>query len=229
MGLLLVAVWAWLHHHPAVAVNAIPLDVLRYIEGIAAVPIFMLIVAIAWSRSQLPRQRHVAGMAVVIGVIYYLQGGLWMLQTTPSAAMGRTPSVAGGIVLQSHDYSCVPAACATACNMLGVPTSEAAMTDLTHTRAGSGATLIRAMAGLQQRLANTRFAVALIETDYEALRNMPTPMLTSLRFEPTQRHMVVIQRIEGDAVWVADPQIGQMYYSKDEFLRYFNGQVLVFE
>jgi ABC-type bacteriocin/lantibiotic exporter with double-glycine peptidase domain len=113
--------------------------------------------------------------------------------------------------------------------MLGVPTSEAAMTDLTHTRAGSGATLIRAMAGLQQRLANTRFAVALIETDYEALRNMPTPMLTSLRFEPTQRHMVVIQRIEGDAVWVADPQIGQMYYSKDEFLRYFNGQVLVFE
>ena len=90
-----------------------------------------------------------------------------MIQSTPRNAFGRQTS--SGPVMQSQDYSCVPAACATALNQLGLPTTEAEMAELTQTRPGTGATLIRALAGLRERLAGTSFSVELVQPGLRAI------------------------------------------------------------
>lgn len=227
LGVALLAIWAYLAHHPAVAVRVIPVAVLSHIEGIAPVPIFMFVIGIVWSQSRVPRQKRVAGWAAVLGVVYFLQGGMWMLQTTP--AVGFAETVTRGAVLQSQEYSCVPAACATALNTLGVYTSEAEMAQLTQTRPGTGATTIRALYGLNLRLAGTPYRAELLEVPARGVDRIALPALTPLQFERTRRHMVTILATDRNGVVIADPVEGQMYLDWPAFQGLYTGQVLVFE
>jgi Peptidase C39 family len=229
MSLLLLFVWSWLERHPAVAVNAIPPHVLSYLEGAGGVPFFMFIIGVAWSRSRLPRQRRVTALAAVMGTIYFLQGSLWMIQTTPSSALGQSPGRdRRSVVMQSADFTCVPAACATALNRLGVPTTEADMAELTQARPGTGATIVRAMDGLERRLAGYPIRVELVEPDYMQLTGLPMPALTPLRVGPTQRHMVVLTHVDDVRVSLIDPQDGRIAMTRREFEQVYEGQVLAF-
>lgn len=226
LGIGLLAGWAYLAHHPAVAVRLIPLDVLSRVEGTAAVPAFMLIVGILWTRSRLPRQRRVAAWAVVLGTVYFLQGGLWMLQTTPQAGFARV--VQRGPVHQSQRFSCVPAACATALNSLGLYTSEAEMAQLTQTRPGTGATTLRALYGLNLRLAGTRYRAKIVAAGPDRLRHLPTPALTPLQYERTRRHMVTVLRTDHWGVWIADPIDGTLCLDWAYFRTVYTGGVIIF-
>ena len=229
ISLALLGVWAWLERHPAVAVNAIPPRLLSYLEGAGGVPLFMLVVGVAWSRSRLPRQRRVTALAAVMGMIYFLQGNLWMIQTTPSSALGQAPGRdRQSVVMQSTDFTCVPAACATALNRLGLPTTEADMAELTQARPGTGATIVRAMDGLEQRLAGHRVRVELVEPDFMQLTALTMPALTTLRVGPTQRHMVVLTHVDNFRVSLIDPQDGRVALTRREFEEVYEGQVLVF-
>ena len=227
LGVTLLGAWAYLAHHPAVAVRVIPLSVLSQVEGTAAVPAFMLIIGIIWSRSRLPRQRRVAAWAVVLGAVYFLQGGMWMLQTTPQVGFAR--GVHHGPVLQSQEYSCVPAACATALNMLDIYTSESEMAQLTQTRPGTGATTLRALNGLNRRLAGTAYTARIVSARPDQLATLPMPALTPLQFERSRRHMVTILRTNQWGVWIADPIDGTMCLDWEYFDRVYTRQVLVFE
>lgn len=227
MALVVLVVWVWLQRHPAVAINAIPTSVLRYLEGTLAAPLYMLVIGIAWSRSRLPRQRRVTMLAMALGTIYFLQGALWMVQTTPSAALGQTVQP-DGLVKQSQDFSCVPAACATALNLLGVPTTEAQMAELTDTRPGTGATMIRAVEGLRRRLEPTPWRPVLLAPKLEDLRELPMPMITPLQFESTRRHMVAVLGPTPLGLHLADPALGELVMSLDELRDHFTGQVIVF-
>ncbi len=229
LGALLVGFWTWLHHHPAVAIHVVPPMTLRYLEGTAAVPIFMMIVGIAHAQSHIPRQRRVAVLAAVLGIVYFFQGGLWMLQTTPTSVMGRTiDKFHGGVVYQTSEFSCVPAACATALNQLKLPTSEAQMAVFTETKAGTGATIIRAYNGLTKRLADEPYGVELVQPSYDDLVGQPLPVLTPLRMQATTHHMVTLLRIDEDGVWLADPQLGKVYMERDEFESVYTDQAIVF-
>jgi predicted double-glycine peptidase len=112
--------------------------------------------------------------------------------------------------------------------MLGVPTSERRMAELTHTRPSSGATLIRALDGLNHRLKHTRIAAELVEPTYAQLDVLPKPMLTPLQLEPTQQHMVVIRRTTPGGVCLIDPQEGFIAMTEDQFRAVYTGQVIVF-
>lgn len=225
-GLVLLGVWVYLIHHPAVAVRVIPVNVLSYIEGTAAVPLFMIVVGVAWGRSQLPRQRRLVFWAAVIGAVYFCNGGMWMLQTTPQIGFAET--VERDPVMQSQEYSCVPAACATALNQLGVYTSEAEMARLTHTRPATGATIIRAMDGLSRRLASSPYQVDMLQPDYEDLVALPMPVITPLQFEATRRHMVTLLRVTPESVLIADPVEGQMVLGREMFEKHYIRQAIVF-
>jgi len=225
-ALALLALWAWLQRHPSVLVQAVPVHILRYFEGTGAVPLFMFIMGVVCQRSALPRQKGLAGMAVCLGVLYFLYGGLWMVQTTPARLLQVT-SVADQ-TLQSEHFSCVPAACATALNRLGVPASEGEMAGLTDTRRGSGATLIRAMDALQSKLSSRQVKVVLAEPRYEKLRKLPMPALALLQPEALRRHMVVLDAVGAKGVTLFDPQIGQIFMSRRAFERMYCGQVLAF-
>ncbi|WP_432799973.1 cysteine peptidase family C39 domain-containing protein [Poriferisphaera sp. WC338] len=228
LGILFLGIWVWLLRHPSLALNIIPLGILSKIEGVAAVPFFMLIVGIARGKSNVPRQRHLTGWACVLGAIYFLHGGIWMLQTTPAKSLAQEvdPST---LVRQSQYYSCVPAACATVLNRLGYPTTEAEMAVLTETRPRTGATLLRAMHGLQQSLKYTTYNVKLIEPDVDQLKTIPLPALTPLQFESTQQHMVTILAVNKYGIRIADPSDGILFFDWPQFETYFRNKVIIVE
>ena len=225
LGVAGLLAWGYLMRHQEVAVQLIPASVLSRVEGVAAVPLFMLVVGIAWTRAHLSRQRHIIGWAMVVGAIYFVQGGWWMLQTTP--AMGQRQATVSGIVLQSQDYSCVAAASATALNMLGIATSEAEMAELTETRPGTGATTLRAMAALERKLVGTGYRVDLVSPDYPRLCLIDLPALTPLQFDATRRHMVTLLSVSPEGVTYADPMEGMAYMDRKSFMKVYRGQVLV--
>jgi predicted double-glycine peptidase len=225
-GLACMGVWVWLHYHPAVAVKLIPVTLLSRIEGVGSVPIFMLLLGLAWARAQLPRQKRVISWAIMFGAVFFIHGGMWMLQSTPEQGFASTVSAES--IRQSQEYSCVPAASAHALTLLGFPTSEKYMARLSQTRPGTGSTMIRAMQGLKERLKGTPYTVELLEVKPEELRYMPYPILTTFRYEPTQFHMVTITDVTDTDVMVADPIEGTMKVSWNTLDMVFSGQVLVF-
>lgn len=227
-GIGLILGWAWLIRHPSVAVHVFPVSVLSRIEGVGGVPMFMLILGVAWARARVPRQRHVIAWSMMLGAIYFVNGGLWMLQETPSAVMGQT--VSANDIRQSQDYSCVPAACATALNLMHIPSTEAQMAGLTNVRPGTGATIIRALDGLNQRLRGMDVQPILLEpTTWRELRSVPLPALTPLQFESTRRHMVVISRMTTDGVWIMDPVEGYIHFNEHAFMAVYRNQLISFQ
>lgn len=225
-GLACMGTWVWLTYHPAVAVKIIPLGILTCIEGVGSVPFFMLLLGLAWSRARMPRQKRVISWAIMLGAIFFINGGLWMLQSTPEQGFAGT--VGHEPVMQSQDYSCVAAASAQVLDLLGIPSSEQQMAELTQTRPGTGSTTLRAMHGLNQRLAHSSYEVELLDVAPRELLHLPTPMLTALQYEPTRRHMVTICRVGDEMVRIMDPVDGDVLLSWDSFEKVFTGEILVF-
>ncbi len=212
-------------HHPSVAVQVVPVSVLTKIEGVGSVPVFMMILGVAWSRSERFRQRAIVGWAMLFGAVYFVNGGMWMLQQTPTATMGQTSN--GGDVMQSQDYTCVPAAAATVLHRLGIEATEAEMAALTLTRPGSGSTTVRALHGLNQKLEGTGYRAELIEVTLAELRKVPVPALTPLQYETTRRHMVAVVGVNDYGLYLVDPIDGRMSLAWDMVEQYFTGQVIV--
>ncbi|WP_428389792.1 cysteine peptidase family C39 domain-containing protein [Mucisphaera sp.] len=224
VSLGLLGVWGWLMHNPHVSLQAIPVGLLVYLEGVGSVPVFMLLVGAAYARSRGWRQGGVTASAGLLGIVYLFHGGWWMLQSTPEHAFGgagRSP-----VVMQTHDYSCVPAACTTTLRLLGVESSEAEMAALTRTRPGSGATLVRAAAGMTEKLAG-RAEVLVVALPVEHLRWAPLPAMTALQFEPTRHHMVTLLRVTEHGVWLLDPVDGLVYMTDSMFRLVYREKLLV--
>ena len=206
---------------------AIPPTVLYYIEGTGAVPLFMLMMGLTYAHSRLAHHKRLAMLSMLLGAIYFLQAGLWMLQSTPTELFAD--SVRGGVVIQSQEYSCVPAACATALRGLGVTASEAEMAQLTQVRPGTGATLIRAAEALRQKLADQPVAVHILDISYDQLPLLTGPLLTPLQFQMGRQHMVVLRRFNEHGVWVADPGQGEIFMRHEELEPVFTGRIIAFD
>lgn len=219
--------WAVLIKHPALAVQIIPLKALSRLEGIAAAPVFLFMLGVGWHMAVLKRQRAVMIVGMLLGAAYFVQGGLWMMRPTPTNAFEEQSGHL--IVHQTQDYSCVPAASATALRLMGLSTTEAEMAELTETRAGSGATLIRALNGLNTRLKHTGITPELLEADYDMLMSIEPPMLTPLQYETVRLHMVTIIEVREDVILIADPQYGLEFVSRRNFEEIYRGQVIAFE
>lgn len=222
--------WAWLVHHPDVALEFIPVEFLSRIEGFGGVPAFMFLLGVLWSRTRMSRQRVLVVWAAAFGGIYFINGGLWLLQDTPTSVMGHTYADAtAGVVLQTQDYSCVPASCATALNLLGQPSTEAQLARLTDTRPGTGATVLRALRGLNTRLAGSPLRARLLALTADGVRRLELPALTPLQYERSRRHMVVILACNESGVWLMDPMTGLGQLDPEAFRTVFVGQVIVFD
>ena len=219
--------WVVLIKHPAAAVRVLPVEWLSRVEGVGAVPAYMLLCGLVWGLARLPRQRRLALWGAVLGTVFLINGGMWMLQSPPPAE--SFDEAHRRVVLQSQDYSCVPAASATALTRMGLPVDEATMARLTQTRAGTGSTLLRAMAGLRQRLEGTDRRVALVAPSYEELQRLPMPALTPLQFQASRRHMVTVLRVEPRGVRMVDPMQGEIFMPREEFVRAYRREVLIFE
>lgn len=227
LAFIMLIGWSVLIKHPAVAVQLIPLAALARLEGIGAAPLFLFMLGVGWHLSVLKRQRAVMVVGMLLGAAYFVQGGLWMMQPTPTNAFD--PENGQLVIEQTQDYSCVPAASATALRMLGINTNESEMAELTETRAGSGATLLRALNGLDTRLRHTGIEPKLLEPDYDALMRVEPPMLTPVQYETARLHMVTIIEVRPDMVFLADPQVGVEFLPRRQFEEIYRGQVIAFE
>jgi hypothetical protein len=224
VGLLWLATWIVLQQRPDVAVRLIPSGMLSQIEGTAAVPAFMLIVGAAMAAAALPRQRVLARVSTLIGVVFFAYGGMWMLQPAPT--LGAAPQRSGP-VLQSTDYTCVAAASATALGMVGIDAGEAEMARLTATRPIYGSTLLRAYAGLERKLDHADHRPVLVQASLDDLHTLPAPALTALSLGTASRHMVVILGTTDRSVYIFDPNVGNRHVPLAEFRRAFSGHAIL--
>lgn len=227
IGVISLAAWAWLVRHPATAVRLVPADVLQYIEGVAALPLLMFALAALRHCAQTLREQVAIALATVAGCAYFAHGGWWMLQQTPRDAF--LSEINQPFVWQSTEYSCVPASSATVLNLLGHPTSEARMAELTQTRPVTGATIVRALAGLEQRLQTTSVRPRLVNLRHDDLDELDTPALALMRLEHTRQHLVVVVDVTPRRVLLADPTNGSARVDRDWFERRFTGDAIVFD
>jgi len=227
VAVLLLMGWSLLIRHPAVAVEVIPLSALSRLEGVGAAPLFIFVMGVGWGLSTFRRQRAVLIIGTGVGIGYFLQGGLWMMQPTPTHAFSNNNL--DYCVYQTQDYSCVPAASATAVRLLGIVANEEEMAQLTETRAGTGATLLRALNGLDHKLKRSDIKPRLLEVDFNKLQNIEPPMLTPLRYDAGALHMVCIVEARPHLVVIVDPQVGLEFLSRYEFESRFRGHVIAFE
>lgn len=227
LAFALLMAWSLLIKHPALAVQIFPIAALARLEGIGAAPLFLFMLGVGWHLAVLKRQRAVMILGMLLGAGYFVQGGLWMMQPTPSNAF--SPENGQLVIEQTQDYSCVPAASATALRMLGLSSTEAEMAELTETRAGSGATLLRALNGIDTRLKHTGIKAILLEPDYDTLMRIEPPMLTPVQYEAARLHMVTIIEVRPHLIMLADPQVGVEFISRRKFEDIYRGQVIAFE
>jgi len=229
LAILLIVFCGWMTRRPNLPLHWLPADMVSALEGVAAVPFFMLLMGIAFACSHLPRHKRLTLLAGGFGILYFLSGGMWMLQTTPSQGLAQTTGDL--FIMQSDDYSCVPAASAMALNQLGIPSSEAEMAQLTQTRVGSGSTIVRAVAGLERKLtdANSPLRPRLMRTPTANVPDYPMPALTTMAYTNTVHHMIVIEGYRNGFYTVSDPQVGRVRLWHEDFDQYYTGNLIVFE
>jgi ATP-binding cassette subfamily B protein len=74
--------------------------------------------------------------------------------------------------------------------------------------------------GLSEAADSLGFRTLGVKISFEKLvENVPLPCIVHWR----QKHFVVVYRIRNDKIWIADPAIGLMKYTKEEFIKYWSG------
>ncbi|MCX5660246.1 MAG: cysteine peptidase family C39 domain-containing protein [Planctomycetota bacterium] len=228
VSLSLLCAWGWLQWNPATLVRLLPLALLSNIEGVAGAPLVALILGVAWSRSRVTRQRAVVLAGAGVCFLYFIHGGFWMLQTTPASAFADQTHPRLSPVMQTQDFSCGPAAGATALRRLGIWTTEAELAELVQARPGSGTTMIRMLNGLSHRLESTNWEPRLVQPDWKGLKRQTMPALALTRPQSTRGHIIAIIAIRGEAALIADPVDGPMWLSQDQFMEIYAGEAIVF-
>lgn len=225
----LIVVWSTLINHPEWFVKLAPSLWISRFEGIGAAPLFLFITGVLWSMGRakpVGRERHLAALCAGVCVFYLAIGGAWMLLPTSTAGLNQERG--SMMVMQSRDYTCVPAATATLLNRMGVASSEQEMAALTFTRPRSGSTMLKAMEGVRARLEmdGRSDQVRLLAPTFDELRHLPYPMLTTLRFHMTSSHMVVLLSANEHFVSIFDPEIGIYQLHRLDFEPLYGGRVV---
>lgn len=224
-----LCIWSWLQWNPATLVRLVPLSVLSMVEGTAGTPLLAVILGVAWRRSRRGHERAAVVLGFLVGAVYFLRGGMWMVQPLPALAFADETGPRRPVVMQTQDFSCGPASCATALRRLGIWTTELEMADVTQARPVSGTTMIRTLHGLTRRLEQTPWRPRLIKADVDQLARLPMPALALTREQATQAHIVTLLQVAPRVVFVADPVDGLMMLSREQFEEIFTGEAMVFD
>lgn len=225
LSVIVLIGWTWLVNHPSLASRFIDADVLKYLEGTASAGPALVLLGAASRRATSQRQRAFVVTGVIACSAFFLYGSAWMLQSTRPEDFSTFNRA--GVVRQSQRFSCVPAACATALNRIGVPTTEAEMAQLTQTRWGTGATLVRALSGVNQRLASTSYHATIEQADWRRLCDADGPSIVLMRFESPRYHMATVLAAKPHVVLLADPAQGMMWLSREQFEESYTGSAIL--
>jgi hypothetical protein len=244
--LALIALAAVPKFKPTLLHTMLPLGVSIHLEGVLATFPWMILVGLVWAGRFTANLRRAAPLMLLLGIVYFLFGGVWMVlpDVRPYERESRTSQ---GVTLQSRPDTCVPAACATALRKLGIPTTEGEMCHVVMARPGRGSTLARAAYGLRKHLARRGIDVVLknLDADEVVWTARPSrPVLVVIRSSLAADHMVVVLGRLRDGVVIANPSpgvhggvspmpvklnLGFEMYRPEDFARLYRGGAIVFE
>jgi hypothetical protein len=142
------------------------------------------------------------------------------------AAETDAPTRASLQIIQSTGWTCGPAALAWALQLRGLPVSEKQAAFLTVTTPFHGTPdrgVIRAAHRLGLR-AELRRGLS-----YEQLMALPRPSLVAWHLGGMVLHFVVLIEMDEDGVTVGDPMLGEVDYTRAEFLRQWQRNAVVLE
>lgn len=252
----LIAVAALPRFFPTLLHAILPLSACVWLEGIPACFPWMLMTGTLWTGPYTERLRRPARWMVVLGIVYFLFGSVWMILPNVQIPV-RENRTGHGLTLQARPDTCVAAASATALRMLGIESTENEMCYVTMVKPSRGSTLTRAAYGLRDYLKRRNINVVIRNISAEKLSQIATPKrpcLVIIRSGLFADHMVVVMgRVvilgQDDGIVIANPSIeetsrvrrtrmdsmfghgyfGYEIYPIDEFEKLYRGSAIVFE
>jgi len=176
--------------------------------------------------SRLPRKplRFLLMILMAVAVVYYAILPITIPYVLREKQKNLNSTVLpGGIVLQSTNYNCGPAAAATALRQLGVQASEGKLAILSHTNPISGSPEDLLCAAVQKGYGDQG-----ILCERKPLRTLEELkkaglVLAVIKYSFQQDHYVTILEVTDDEIMIADPMIGKTSLSHDEFLERWRG------
>lgn len=247
VAVVAVGCTAILRFRPVLLHLYLPLELSIWLEGVVGVFPWMLLVGVLSSGQTTQRLRRAAPLMIILGVVAYLFGGIWML--LPTKVIGEPEQLSPvGVILQNEADSCVPASVAYALRLMDVPATEASMCKVVLAKPTRGSTPARVTYGLREYLRQYNLGVRLRDvTAAEAvdLATWSKPVLVVIRSGIAADHMVtLLGRTDDGNVLIANPSPGvhggipalpsnlghglEVYAPKD-FARLYRRGAVVFE
>lgn len=247
LGVIGVGLAASLRLRPALLHQMMPLEVSVWLDGLVPVFPWMLLVGVLATGETTQQLRRAAPLMVVLGAVYFLFGGIWML--LPTIRVGAPEDLTPvGIILQNRPDTCVPASAANALRMMGVPASEERMCGIVMAKPTRGSSLARAAYGLRTYLRNYDLSVTLRDIDADQAADTATrerPALIVIRSGFAADHMVVLLgRTDDGNILIANPSPGihggvsalphylghgLEVYAPEDFARLYRRGAIIFE
>ncbi len=208
-------------HRPPSAERQIPI----VSTAIGAV---LFILAVCWHLPSRVRRGLIVTLVAIAGGYGFLEISGPLLMPVYGSRLDDT--VAGPTrdlqVIQSTGWTCGPAALAWALQLRGLPVSEKQAAFLTATTPFHG-TPDRGVLRAAHRLG---LAAHMERGDsYEQLLRLPRPSLVTWHLGGMVMHFVVLIGMDERGVKIGDPMLGEVDYSKDEFLAKWGRSVVVLE
>ena len=205
--------WFYLHEATDLALRLIAWDDWVFFERI---PLYFAILLLLMMC--IPRLRKVSGRWVAcLGALFWVYTVLEVgTPVVMSSWLERLDDSRGpGQVNQSTGWSCGAAALAWAMRLRGIPASERQMAELALTAPLRG-TKMRGMLRAAHRMGVQ--AEARRGATWEQLVAAPKPALAGWKLSLTVGHVVVVIRVQAEQITVGDPLLGEVKYTRDEFL-----------
>lgn len=124
------------------------------------------------------------------------------------------------VVLQSTPYNCGPAALATICRMWGREVSQEEIAKLAGTDS-TGTTML----GLAQAAEALGLKATGLKLNFRELKEIKKPLIAFIN----KKHYVVVKEINEERLILLDPKEGRTSVPTKDFIKIWDGYVLVLE
>ncbi len=219
-----IALWFYGHELTALFLRLFSWDDLVFFDRMPLYVAIILLLSVCRPRIDRDTTRTLVFVVAALFGAYSLTemaAPLWL----PIFADELSPQITGPPeVLQSTGWSCGAAALAWTARLEGIPASERQMAELAVTAPLRG-TSLRGMVRALHRVGLP--ATAFRGAAWDDLVAARKPAIVGWKLGATVGHSVVVLVIENEQVTVGDPLIGQVAYTREEFLSSWDHELIV--
>jgi hypothetical protein len=132
-----------------------------------------------------------------------------------------------GVCIQSTGYTCAPAGAVTLLKHFGIAATEKELADLSHT-GFSGTEIVPLARAIALKTREKGLKTDIITTDWDGLKQLPTPFIVNVKWAPMIDHVMVVFSISGTKISIANPLSGVVSeWNKKQFLNDWRGSAII--